>query len=88
MNTDEPKLKRKTEIKIGKDFWVIENLIQMICDLKFFKTYESDVLFCSSHRIEQNDENKIKNRNHMTEINHFNFFTYFSGDVAMTNQLK
>jgi hypothetical protein len=25
MNTDEPKLKRKTEIKIGKDFWVIEN---------------------------------------------------------------
>jgi hypothetical protein len=24
----------------------------------------------------------------MTEINHFNFFTFFSGDVAMTRQLR
>jgi hypothetical protein len=24
----------------------------------------------------------------MTEINHFNFFTFFSGDVAMTGQLR
>jgi hypothetical protein len=24
----------------------------------------------------------------MTEINHFNFFAFFSGDVAMTKQLR
>jgi hypothetical protein len=24
----------------------------------------------------------------MTEINHFSFFTFFSGDVAMTGQLR
>jgi hypothetical protein len=40
----------------------------------FFKTYASGVLFCSSRRVEQNSENKISNRNHMCEINYFNFF--------------
>jgi hypothetical protein len=44
--------------------------------------------FFSSRRIEQNVENKIKNRNHMTEINHFNFFAFFSGNVVMTRQLR
>jgi hypothetical protein len=24
----------------------------------------------------------------MTEINHFNFFAFFSGDIVMTRQLK
>jgi hypothetical protein len=37
----------------------IQNLIQMVFDLKFFKTYASGILFCSSCHVEQNGENEI-----------------------------
>jgi hypothetical protein len=37
----------------------------------FFKTYASEILFCSSHRVEHNGENEILYGYHMSEINHF-----------------
>jgi hypothetical protein len=37
----------------------------------FFKTYASEILFCSSHRVEHNGENEILYVYHMSEINHF-----------------
>jgi hypothetical protein len=43
-------------------------------------------LFISSAR--KNGENKILNENHMSEVNHFNIFAFFNGDVAMTGQLR
>jgi hypothetical protein len=55
----------------------------MVFIWKFFKTYTSGILFYSSHRVEQNGKNEILNENHMTEINHFKFFTICSGDVVM-----
>jgi hypothetical protein len=58
----------------------IGNLIQMVFNEKFFKTYASKILFCSFRDVEQNAENKIQNGNHMTENNHLKKFTFFSGD--------
>jgi hypothetical protein len=55
---------------------------------KLFKTYVSEILFCSSHRIEQNGENEIDNGNHMTEINHFKKIIFFSCDLVVTGQLR
>jgi hypothetical protein len=60
----------------------------MVFDLEILRNiYKWDlILFFSSHRI--NGENKISNENHMTEINHFNFFALYSCDVAMIGQLR
>jgi hypothetical protein len=32
---------------------------------------QSEILFCSSHHVEHNGENRILNEYHMSEINHF-----------------
>jgi hypothetical protein len=31
------------------------------------------IMFCSSHRVEHNSENRIKNGYHISDINHLNF---------------
>jgi hypothetical protein len=84
------KQKRKKEIKIGKNIWVAKNLKFDLngFDLKILQIYAIGILFCSSRCVEQNGENEIENGNHMTEINHFNFFALYSGDVAMIGQLS
>jgi hypothetical protein len=51
-----------------------EDLKQWWVNLFFVKTYASEIQFFSSHRIEHNDENKILNGYHMSEINHFLYF--------------
>jgi hypothetical protein len=43
----------KTELKI------IANIEQIKLISKIFEIYTSEILFCSSHRVEHNDENKI-----------------------------
>jgi hypothetical protein len=48
----------------------IKILIQ-IYFLIFFKTYINKILFSSPHRVEQNDKDKIYNKNHMIEVNYF-----------------
>jgi hypothetical protein len=42
----------KKEIKTRKDFWTVENLIQMIFDLIFFKIFTSEILFYLSRHVE------------------------------------
>jgi hypothetical protein len=53
-----------------------EDLKQQWVTLIFFKTHVSGILFCSSHRVEHNGDNRILNGYYMSAINHFKFWYY------------
>jgi hypothetical protein len=44
---------------------------------KIFRIYVSVIYFCSSHHVEHDAKNKIKNRHSINEINYFKFFLIY-----------